>query len=157
MLAVAGLLAGLALPPAGASPAAAYPSVSFAPCPAAPAPASTWNFTGGPSLPGALQWGGNASLCLAPLACASADGAQAALAPCAAAAAACSTWAYDTYTTFTLTNAASGNELTSGGAGGAAATVSAPSGAPQQQFIINQGEVSPASDSSLCLTAVRSA
>lgn len=98
------------------------------------------------------MWLGNTSLCLVPRACSSADGAPAALAPCAAAAA-CGSWAYDTYTSFTLTNAASGNLLTSSGAGGANATVAAASSTPSQQFVIQGQAVSPASDTTLCLAA----
>lgn len=145
-------LLALALVAARAAAAPSLPAVSFAPCPTAPAPASSWNFTGAPSQAGTLVWLGNASLCLVPRACSSADGAPAALAPCAAAAA-CGSWAYDTYTSFTLTNAASGNLLTSSGAGGANATVAAASSTPSQQFVIQGQAVSPASDTTLCLAA----
>jgi hypothetical protein len=135
-----------------AAAAPSLPVVSFAPCPSAPAPAYSWTFTGAPSQAGTLAWGGNASLCLVPRACSSADGAPAALAPCAGAAA-CSSWAYDTYTSFTLTNVAAGTLLTSSGAGGANATVAAASSTSNQQFVIQDQAVSPASDTTLCLAA----
>jgi alpha-L-rhamnosidase len=131
---------------------ALLPTVSFSACPATPTPASTWNFSGGPQQSGVLQWGGNASLCLIPQGCSSADGTPAVLAPCAAAAA-CSSWLYDTFTSFTLTCVATGNELTSAGSSGANATVAAPMSSPTQQFVVNSGAISPASDTTLCLAA----
>ena len=128
----------------------AVPQLGFFACPSPPAPEAQFNYTGTPSSPGALQWAANQSLCAAPQGCAAAAGAAAALAPCAAVAR-CASWMYDTYTSFTLTAQASGNRLASSGAGGARATVEAPSGGPEQQFIIQGGTISPASDSTLCL------
>ncbi len=157
------LVLSLSLAAAGAARASTAPlrAIAFAPCPAAsPAPpAFTWTYTGAPgsSAGGPITWGGDPTQCLAPLNCSQLPGAPLALAPCAAPATApCAPWFYDTYTTFTVTSTQSSNRLTSGGAGGLNATVEPPSGDSSQQFVINDGLVSPASDTTLCLSLVAS-
>ena len=130
--------------------AAATLSVSFAPCASPPGPSQTWLFNS------TLSPASSAALCLAPAGCSAAAGAPLVALPCASVVQ-CSTWQYDTFTYFTFTNSASTLLMTSEGPGGVNATIE-PGTSVNQQFTYNAyvPQISPASDSTLCLTAASS-
>ncbi len=147
LLCLSALLQDSEAAPLSASPAAA----TFSACSRPPSALQAWAFS--PQAASALQLASNASLCLVPLGCNGTAGTVLVTAGCNSSSK-CSLWTYDTFTYFTFTSSPSDLLLTAGAAG-AAATAQNDQGTPNQQFMYSTDAqtVSPASDSTLCLTA----